>query len=113
MASEQQAPVYHLLLDRDEVPVAAQALRLFITDEVHQPHIRSLAREVASALEGEPDAAGVLTVSLGAEHLKVAFSAIRLLFKDLQRDEAQERRTLQAILDKLPDEHSIRAISLG
>jgi hypothetical protein len=111
--TNEQAPVYHLLLEPEEVPVAASALRLFISDEAHQQHIRELAREVFAALEADPDAEGVLTVSLSAEQLKVAYSAIRLLFNDLQREQADELRTLRAILDKLPDEHSIRAISLG
>lgn len=111
--TNEQAPVFHLFLDRKEVPVAASALRLFISDEAHQPHIRELAREVIDSLERDPDAGGVLTVSLSAERLKVAYSAIRLLFNDLQREQAAERETLRAILDKLPDEHSIRAISLG
>jgi hypothetical protein len=37
---------------------------------------------------------------------------VRLLLSDLQREQAAERKTLRAILDKLPDEHSMRAISL-
>jgi hypothetical protein len=109
---KEHAPAYHLLLEQPEVAAAASALRLFISDEAHQPHIRELAREVFDALDGEPDAEGVLTVSLSAEQLKVTYSAIKLLFNDLQREQAEERETLRAILDKLPDEHSIRAISL-
>jgi len=110
--AEDQTPEYHLLLEPQEVPVAASALRLFIADEAHHPEIRELAREVFAALEAEPDAEGLLTVSLSAERLKVVYSAIKLLFNDLQREQAAERETLRAILDKLPDEHSIRAISL-
>jgi hypothetical protein len=106
------APVYHLLLDRDEVPVAASALRLFISDEAHQPRIRALAREVLASLGQEPGANGVLSVSLSAERMKITFSAVRLLLSDLQREQAAERKTLRAILDKLPDEHSMRAILL-
>jgi hypothetical protein len=111
-ASNERDPAYHLLLEREEVPVAASALRLFISDEAHQSHIRELAREVFAALDRDPDAGGVLTVPLGAEQLKVLYSAIRLLFNDLQREQAEELKTLRAILAKLPDEHSIRAISL-
>ena len=37
--SEPEA-VFHLLLDQDEVPVTASALRLLIADEAHQPEIR-------------------------------------------------------------------------
>ena len=110
--AKEDAPAYHLLLEPEEVPVAASALRLLISDEAHQSHIRELAREVLGALEGVPDAEGVLTVSLSAGQLKIAYSAIKLLFNDLQHEQAEELETLRAILDKLPDEHSIRAISL-
>jgi hypothetical protein len=110
--SKEPVPTYHLLLAREELPVAASALRLFISDEAHQPRIREFAREVLAALEREPGAGGGLTVSLSAERLKVTYSAIKLLFNDLQREQAVERETLRGILDKLPDEHSMRAISL-
>jgi hypothetical protein len=110
--AKEQAPAYHLLLEPQEVPVTASALRLFITDQVHQPEIRELAGEVLAALQRAPDANGVLSVSLSAQQLKVTYSAIRLLFNDLQHEQAAELETLRAILDKLPDEHSIRAISL-
>jgi hypothetical protein len=105
-------PAYHLLLGREEVPVAASALRLFISDEAHQPRIRALARDVLAALERAPDEHDLLTVSLSAERLKVTYSAVSLLLSDLRREQAGERETLRAILGKLPDEHSIRAISL-
>jgi hypothetical protein len=113
MANTPEDPTaYHLLLERAEVPVAASALRLLISDEAHQPRIRELAREVLAALEGEPDEYGVLSVALSAERMKITHSAVRLLFDDLQREQAEELATLRAILDKLPDEHSMRAISL-
>ena len=35
-----------------------------------------------------------------------------LLLNDLQREQAEERDTLRSILDKLPDEHTMRAIAL-
>jgi hypothetical protein len=103
---------YHLLLDRDEVPVTASALRLLLSDEAHQPQIRTLAREVLAELEDEPDPSGVLSVALTPEQMKITYSSVRLLLNDLQREQADERRILHAILDKLPDEHAIRAIQL-
>ncbi len=105
-------PVYHLFLHRDEVPVAAGALRLLIADEAHEPQIRRLAREVLDELEGEPDAEGRLTVSLTPEQMKITHTAVRLLFDDLQRGQASEREILRGILEKLPDEHTMRAIVL-
>lgn len=109
---ESPEPAYHLILDRDEVPVAASALRLLISDEAHEPQIRGLAREVVTQLETQPDARGRLTVSLSPEQMKITHSAVRLLFDDLQREQASEREILRAILDKLPDEHTMRAIVL-
>jgi hypothetical protein len=103
---------YHLLLDRDEVPVTASALRLLLSDEAHQPDIRKLAREVLAELEDEPAPSGVLSVALTPEQMKITYSSVRLLLNDLQREQADERRILHAILDKLPDEHAIRAIQL-
>jgi len=103
---------YHLLLDRDEVPVVAHALRLLISDEAHQVEIRRFGREVLAELEQQPDAMGVLSVALTAPQMKITHSAVRLLLNDLQREQAEEKQILHAVLDKLPDEHAIRAIQL-
>jgi hypothetical protein len=105
-------PPYHLYLDPEEVPVAASALRLLISDEAHEPDIRRLAREVLSQLDGAPDEHDRLTVTLAPEQMKITHSAVRLLLNDLQREQADERDVLRAILDKLPDEHTMRAIEL-
>jgi len=105
-------PAYHLFLDPDEVPVAAVALNLLISDEAHEQHIRRLAREVLVGLQGAPDDAGTLTVTLSPEQMKITYSAVRLLLNDSQREQADEREHLRAILDKLPDEHTMRAIEL-
>ena len=111
-ATEDSAPPYHLFLDVEEVPVAASALRLLISDEAHEPDIRRLAREVLDELEQLPDANGVLTVSLTPQQMKITYSAVKLLLNDLQREQADEIEILRNILDKLPDEHTIRAITL-
>jgi hypothetical protein len=105
-------PLYHLFLDPNEVPVAASALRLLISDEAHEPEIRALAREVIVGLEQPPGERGLLTVSLSPQEMKITFSAVRLLLNDLQREQADEREILHAILAKLPDEHTMRAITL-
>jgi hypothetical protein len=110
--SEEPEPAYHLFLDRDEVPVAASALRLMISDEAHEPQIRRLAREVLARLQEEPDEHGTLTVALGPGQMKITHGAVRLLLNDLQREQAEERAILHRILDKLPDEHTMRAIEL-
>jgi hypothetical protein len=105
-------PPYHLFLDSVETPVAASAVRLFISDEAHEPHIRELARAVLRSLQETPDERGRLTVPLGPEQMKITHSAVKLLLNDLQRGQAAEREILRAILAKLPDEHTMRAIEL-
>ena len=105
-------PPYHLFLNASEVPMAAHALRLLISDEAHEPDIRRLAREVIDGLEQSPDEHGMLTLTLAPEQMKIAHSALRLLLNDLQREQADEREVLRGILDKLPDEHTMRAIEL-
>ncbi len=105
-------PDYHLFLDPEEVRVAAVAINLLIADEAHEPEIRRLAREVLAGLQGSPSEAGRLTVPLSAEQMKITHTAVSLLLGDLQRGQADERETLRAILEKLPDEHTMRAIVL-
>jgi hypothetical protein len=94
------------------VSVAASALRLLISDEAHETQIRGLAREVLASLQADPDDRGTVTVSLGPGQMKITHSAVRLLLNDLQREQASERELLRGILDKLPDEHTMRAIEL-
>jgi hypothetical protein len=108
--SGEDEPAYHLHVDPDEVPVATQALRLLISDEAHEPEIRGLARAVIAQLA--PEAERSLTISLSAPQMKITHTALHLLLDDLQREQDDERQVLRRILDKLPDEHSIRAIEL-
>jgi hypothetical protein len=112
VSAEETAPDYHLLLDRDEVPVAASALRLYVSDEAHQPEIQALGHQALAGLEGDPDEFGVLSLPLSAKEMKIVFFAVRLLINDLQREQADEREILWRIIEKLPDEHVMRAIEL-
>jgi len=105
-------PAYHLLLDAEEVAVAATAINLLISDEAHEPQIRRLAREVLAGLEATPDAEGILELPLTPEQMKITHTAVSLLFDDLQRGQAPEREVLRGVLDKLPDVHTMRAIEL-
>jgi hypothetical protein len=44
--------------------------------------------------------------------LKVVHTALKSLLDDFGHDEADVARVIHEVLDKLPDEHSIRAINL-
>jgi alanyl-tRNA synthetase len=110
--ADEPAPAYHLFLDTDELAPATSALRLLISDEAHEPQIRGWAREVIASLQAPPDERGKLTVTLGPEQMKITHTAVKLLLDDLQRGQADEREILRGILEKLPDEHTMRAIRL-
>lgn len=103
---------YHLHLDRRQVGLATGALHLLISDEAHEPLIRRIAREVLAELEHDPTGDQPLVVALSPQGMKITHTAVKLLLDDLRRDQADDRRTLRQILDKLPDEHAIRAITL-
>jgi hypothetical protein len=111
-AESTDEPPFHLLLDREEVSVARTALNLLIADEAHEPPIRPLAREILIGLEGAPDEQGVLSVPLTPSQMKITHAAVKVLFDDLQRDQADEREVLRRVLGKLPDEHTMRAIRI-
>ncbi len=90
----------------------ARAVRLLISDEAHEPTIRALAREVLAPLEAGAGGEGKLTVALSPGQMKIAHTAAHLLLDDLQREQADERELLRRVLEKLPDEHTMRAIKL-
>lgn len=113
LSTNNSQPPYHLLLGREEIAVAATALRLLVADEAHEPLIRRLARDVLAGLEGDVDDRGVLTLALAPQQMKITHTALRVLYRDLGRDEASELEILRAILNKLPDEHTMRAITIA
>jgi hypothetical protein len=45
--------------------------------------------------------------------LKIVHTALHSLLDDLGHDERAVQGIVRAVLDKLPDEHSIRAIDIG
>lgn len=112
MPANDSEPPFHLLLEVDEIGVTAKALGLLISDEAHEPQIRALARDVLERLDGAPDEHGIVSVELGSRQMKITHTALRSLYRDLGREEADEVQRLRAILDKLPDEHTMRAITL-
>lgn len=90
----------------------SRALRLLIADEAHERFIRGLAREVLALLDPPSEDGGKVTVPLSPEQMKITHTAAHLLLDDLQREQAAERELLRRVLDKLPDEHTMRAIEL-
>jgi hypothetical protein len=51
-------------------------------------------------------------LELTPAQLKITHTALRSLLDDFGREEHDVVRVIHEVLDKLPDEHSIRAISL-
>jgi hypothetical protein len=52
-------------------------------------------------------------VDLTPAQLKVVHTALKSLLDDFGHDEMDVIRVIHQVLDKLPDEHSIRAINLS
>jgi hypothetical protein len=52
-------------------------------------------------------------LGLTAAELKIVHTALKSLLDDLGHEEYDIRRVVAAVLDKLPDEHDIRAIDLN
>jgi hypothetical protein len=105
-------PPFHLRLEQDEVKVVKTALNLLSSDEDHEHPIRPLARNVLTALQAPVDDRGIVTVPLTPPQMKISHTAVKLLFDDLRRDQADEREILRRVLDKFPDEHTMRAIQI-
>jgi hypothetical protein len=52
-------------------------------------------------------------LELTAAQLKITYTALKSLLDDFGHDEHDVARVVHEVLDKLPDEHAIRAIDLG
>jgi hypothetical protein len=64
-------------------------------------------------MNGEPAEAGVnFHLELTPAQLKVTHTALKSLLDDFGHDEKVVGRVILEVLDKLPDDHSIRAIRL-
>ncbi len=51
-------------------------------------------------------------LELNPAQLKITHTALRSLLDDFGHDQSDVLRTIHEVLDKLPDEHAIRAIQL-
>jgi hypothetical protein len=52
-------------------------------------------------------------LELTAAQMKIVHTALKSLFDDLGREEHDVAQVVASVLDKLPNEHEIRAIDLG
>ncbi|HEY8465225.1 MAG TPA: hypothetical protein VIL04_00320 [Solirubrobacterales bacterium] len=52
-------------------------------------------------------------LELTPEQLKITHTALRSLLDDFGHEEPEIHRVIREVLDKLPDEHAIRAIRIG
>ena len=52
-------------------------------------------------------------VEFTAAQLKIVHTAVKSLLDDFGHEETDVVRVIREVLDKLPDEHSIRAINLN
>jgi hypothetical protein len=110
MGDAGQEPPFHMHLEPDEAAVVRVAIGLLISDEAHAPEIRAIARDLLALLDADAEPDGRLALTLTPHEMKIMHSAARLLLNDTQREQADERAALHRILDKLPDEHVMRAI---
>ena len=51
-------------------------------------------------------------LELTPPQLKVTHTALKVFFDGLGHDEREVKAAVRAVLDKLPDEHAVRAIQL-
>jgi hypothetical protein len=65
--------------------------------------------------EEQPEERGGMTyrLELTPAQLKITHTALRSLLDDFGHEEADVHRVIHEVLEKLPDEHSIRAIELS
>jgi hypothetical protein len=52
-------------------------------------------------------------LELTPAQLKITYTALKSLLDDFGHDEPEVHRAIREVLDKLPDEHSLRDIKLG
>ena len=52
-------------------------------------------------------------LDLTPAQLKITYTAVKSLLDDFGHDEPDVHKVIREVLDKLPDEHSLRDIKLG
>jgi hypothetical protein len=112
MSVDEPGVAYHLLLEPEDLPVTALALRLLVSDEAHQPALRGITRRVLERLPDPATRHEVFSLALSPEEMKMTHTALHLLLNDSTREDREEREVLHRVLDRLPDEHVMRAIAI-
>ena len=67
--------------------------------------------EDESPLIGPDDTA--YRLELTPAQLKITYTALKSLMDDFGHDEPDVHRVIREVIDKLPDEHSLRDIKIG
>jgi hypothetical protein len=67
---------------------------------------------MAEEFEGIKPGETAFRLELTAAELKVTHAALHSFLDDFGRDQREVQEVIRQVLDKLPDEHSIRAIDL-
>jgi hypothetical protein len=52
-------------------------------------------------------------LELTPAQLKITYTALKSLMDDFGHDEPEVHRVIREVIDKLPDEHSLRDIDIG
>jgi hypothetical protein len=68
--------------------------------------------ETGAGRPGDSDETFHYRLDLTPAQLKITHTALKSLLDDFGHEEHDVHRVIHEVLDKLPDEHSIRAISL-
>jgi hypothetical protein len=102
-------PTFPLIVHDDERPVLRTALQVYRGDFGHEEH--RIVAVVDGVLARVPDDERT-PLDLDAAAMKVTHSALHALLEDTRRDQADDRRHLRALLERMPGEHDIRAIDL-
>jgi hypothetical protein len=74
---------------------------------------RAVSAVIIWTMSGDDTEEVTFGLRLTGPELKITYTALRALRDDLGRHEADVNHIVQSVLDKLPDEHTIRAIRIG
>src|SRR3954453_15207117 len=102
-------PTFPLIVHDDERATLRTALEVYRGDFGHEEHrIVALVDDILARVPADEHP----PLDLDAAAMKVTHGAPHSLLEDSQREQAQERRHLRDLLDRMPGEPDIRAIDL-